>query len=389
MRSKLISKLRQIVEVSDDPIDLQVYSQDSSQLEGKALGVIWPADAEEVVKVIKLANTEGFSIVPRGGGTSLVGGAIPQNSFVMDMSKMNRILEIKGKTAVVEAGVAIDQLNMELVPKGLYFPVIPASHKVCTVGGTISTNAAGIRAVRFGKMSDWIEELEVVTGKGELIKVKEDMDDFCGTEGLIGVIVKAKLKLTDPIKKRSVNVLKFDDLDALQEKVFELKENPRVIALELVDPITSQAGGYESTYHLLIEFDDQNGDFKTEAEIKKAWEIREKAHWFLSNKGLISTDDPLIPVNKLAQFLEWCKSENIPCFGHAGIAILHLYLPSKTHPKLSDLRKFVLKLGGSVSGEHGIGLTKKDWVPEHLLLRLTDLKKKYDPNNVLNRGKVL
>ena len=136
------------------------YSRDASRIQGPCQGVVWPETVDDVVRLAQWAAETGIDLVPRGAGTGLCGGATPQNSIVVDSSCLRKIgtRDVQSKMVVVDAGVPLDQFNRRLHPDGLFFPVVPGSHRSATIGGMIATNAAGLHAVRYGRMSDWIEE---------------------------------------------------------------------------------------------------------------------------------------------------------------------------------------------------------------------------------------
>lgn len=389
MNQSQLKELKSIVgsqNISQDPTDLLVYSYDSSQLKGISNAVIWPDRTEQIQKIIRYANKENIPITPRGGGTSLVGGAIPQNSLVLDLSKMDRIITETSDTITVESGMIIADLNAYLNAKNLFFPVIPSSDGVATIGGMISTDAAGNRAIKYGKTRDWIEELELVTGKGDRIKTK-DIQEFAGTEGLLGIITKATLKLTSLPEKTSISKYEIDTPEELVEEVKKHLNDDNVIAIEYIDPMTSILEGESERYHLFIEYGNDSGELKTEQEIEEAWKLRIGVGPVLSAEGYPLIEDPKIPLEDIPNFLNWLKKNSIPSFGHIGYGIIHARLKKDT-----DLKTFYTKVknnNGIVSGEHGIGITKKAYIDEKQKETLKKKKQKYDPFNILNRGKVI
>lgn len=377
--------------VADDKESKLVYASDASQAEGKAKAVVWPSTAEQIRKLLRFASRTDTNVVPRGAGTGLSGAVVPQNSIVADFSKMNKILEInrKGKYCIVEPGVVLDDLNKALQPD-LFFPVIPSSHSVCQIGGMISTNAAGIRAIKYGHMLDWILELEIIDGTGKLIKIKDNLGQFCGTEGCAGIITKAKLKLTEPIRSdTTLTLYKFDSIDDLIDLLSIVKENKSVIAVEYISRIAAVMVGIERKHSLLVEFESGEGEISDEEKLKKMWELREGVAPVLASKGYIFMEDPKIPLEGMSKFLRWLEAQHIPSFGHIGIGILHPRFKPEQKDKIKEMFRLVKKLGGSVSGEHGFGLNKKDYVAKEFADKLKELKKKYDPENILNRGKLI
>jgi len=376
--------------ISTRKIDKIVYSFDASEMEGNATAIVWVESTQELEKILKVVNKRKATLVLRGGGTSLTGSAVPINSIVIDISGLNRILEInrKDRYVVVEPGVVLDDLNYEVKKYDLTFPILPASHKVVTIGGIISTDAAGIRAVKYGKTRDWVIEMKVLTGDGKVKVVSgKRIDDFCGTEGILGIILQAKLKLTEPIGKTSVSMFKFDEIRSLMEKVNELKD--KVIALEFIDKLAAGIEGLEKTNYLLAEFEGNQGDIKDENKIAEIWKMRDGAYPSLAANGFPITGDPIVPLEKMGAFLSELGKMGIPSIAHIGLGIVHPCFKQKDFEKKEKIMRLAIELDGKVSGEHGIGLTKKEFVERNYADRMRELNKKYDPNDILNRGKVI
>ncbi|MFQ6033506.1 MAG: FAD-binding oxidoreductase [Candidatus Bipolaricaulia bacterium] len=368
-----------------------VYAHDASVLEGEVRLVVWPRDGEQIARIVALAIEEGFDLVPRGGGTGLAGGAVPQGSVVLDLSKMDRILAIdeQERFAVVEPGVILQALNRRLQRHGLLFPVIPSSHRVCTIGGMIATDAAGTRAIRYGKTGDWVEELAVIDGRGRSIRVtRGELERFCGTEGTLGIIIEAKLKLTSPLAQRSLSLLKFDDLEELVARVLELKGREEITAIEFIDGEASRLAGLGEGGHLLVEYEGLEGEIREEAEIEKTWRMRDGVYPALASHGFSIIEDPQLPLERAPELLSWLEERKIPSFGHIGIGIIHPCFTRERQGEIEEMFELVRDLGGRVSGEHGIGLRKRRWVDETFAEKMKKLKMEYDPHGILNRGKL-
>lgn len=391
--SDFIEEMQKIVgkeNVSTRKIDMLVYAFDASEIEGETKAVVWAENDQQVADLIKLANNLKFTLIARGGGTGLTGSAVPMDSVVMDLSRMNKILEIneKEKYAVAEAGVILSDLNYALRLHKLRFPPLPASHTVASIGGIIATNAAGMRAVKFGKTRDWVLEFEVVTGNGNVIQVSgEDIDDFCGTEGISGVITKAKLKLDVPKEGKSLTMFKFDSLDELVEKTKELKD--QVMCLEFIGRKAAVIAGLEDTNYLIAEFEDERGEVKDHKEIDKIWKLRSGVAPAVGAEGYVRTGDPKIPLDRMLEFLNEIEKMDLPMFGHIAYGIIHPRYKVEQSVEYDKVIKMALEMGGDLSGEHGIGLTKKKFVGKDYVDRMRKLEKKYDSKDVLNRGKVL
>jgi len=373
--------------VSEEEIDKLAYSTDASQLKGETRLVVWPKNAEEIHKIILFAKRNKTKLVIRGAGTSLVGGCVPKNEVVLDLSKLNRILKISEyeRSAIVESGVILNDLNLRLKNLKLFFPVIPSSHKVCTIGGMIATNATGVRAIKYGKTENWIKALEVIDGTGRLQRVKEDeIKNFCGKEGTTGIILKAKLKLDNLPERRSLDVLKFEELDELIEKVKDLED---VSAIEFINAMAARMADLDEVNHLIVEYEDFQGEIKDKKEIEKIWKMREGLLTKINANNYVVSQDPKIPIDKIIDFLYWLKNNEIPAFGHIGVGIIHPHF-ERNSEKIVEMFDIVKKLNGEVSGEHGIGLTKKKYANPEFLKDIEDLKKKYNPGNILNGGKI-
>lgn len=377
-------EIKKLADVSDSAIDKQVYAFDATEIEGKTSAVVWPESTDDVSKIMKLASRRGIPITVRGGGTSLAAGAVPDGGLVIDMSRMNRIIEIKGKLAIVEAGVVVYDLNEELKEHNLVFPVKPASHKVCHVGGAAATNAAGERAIRYGKMADWTDSVEVVFPSGKTMWTKAE--PFVGSEGIYGIITKVKLKLTEPSQSRSISIFEFDNVDDLLKKVEEFRRS--AMSIEFINKKASEIAGLGQSNKLLVEFEDNSGEITDKQEIESKWEQREGMGPVLTSAGYVVMEDPMIPKDRMFEFLKWLEQHDIPSFGHIAFGIVHPRF-RRGSELVNEMFEFVQKIGGKVSGEHGIGLTKKRYLEEPSKKRIKALKKKYDPKNILNRGKVI
>ena len=369
--------------VSQKDIDRIAYSSDASRIKGVADTVVWPKTVEDIRQTISYAKRHKLNLVPRGAGTGLVGGAVPQNSVVVDLCKMDKFV-VKEDRAIVQPGVVLDDLNSA---SDFILPVIPGSHKVCTIGGMIATNAAGMRAFRYGKMIDWIEELRVIDGSGKLLKIKgENIKNFCGMEGTTGVVVQAKLKLTKLPENMSISVFNFDTITNLVERFHELrKEN--VLALEYVDRLSSNLIGLGDANHLIVEYEGDEGNIKGE-DMQEVWNMRDNLYPSIASKGYTVVEDPKIPLESIDKFLYWLQKNEIPTFGHIGIGVVHPHL-KKDSKLFEEMFAVVKKLKGSVSGEHGIGLLKKSYLDKESVENIRKLKEVYDPNNILNGGKLI
>jgi len=371
---------------SKSDINKIVYSTDASGEQGKVSRVVFPTTIAEIKDLIR----KNKNLVLRGGGSGLVGGAVPLNSVVIDFSKMNHILniDIENKEVEVEPGVILNELNNELDKYSLEFPVKPGSSAICTIGGMIATNASGERAVKYGTTSDWIKELEVITGKAENLKIgKVDMNDFSGMEGITGAIIRAKLKLSSK-KERTASLLKVDTLERVVETVRKLKMLKDISMIEFFDKFSSKSLKLEEAYHILVEFESSQGTLKGK-EYTKMIEMRDGIYPALASIGYTQIEDPKILLTKFEEFAEWLEKEKVPFYGHIGTGIIHPLFRENEEDKINEMYSQIRKMHGKVSGEHGIGLKKKIYVEETDKKILRVVKKRYDPQCKINCGKVI
>lgn len=242
--------------------DRLVYNRDASRLSGECRAVVWPANAEHVAALVAWSHKEGIDLVPRGAGTGLCGGATPQNSIVVDLTEIAYIQTdyLKHRLIQVGAGVVLDILNRRLEAQGLFLPVIPGSHQSASIGGMIATYAAGLRAVRYGSMRNWVEDITLVDGYGQIQHLTgKQLDDVVGREGATGFIVEAVLRLADLPWQRTVSMQAFDDLEDLMAQRERWLGSPNLTALEYINRPASAAIGWEACPHLLAEFDSAEG----------------------------------------------------------------------------------------------------------------------------------
>lgn len=367
---------------------IKVYETDASQIEGRAAGVENPSTIGGVQNVVRLNSR----VVIQGAGTGLAGGAVPQNNqdVVLNLGKLIKIekLDKQRKTIEVEAGVILDDLQHYLARFGLEFPVNPSSHRICTIGGMIATDAVGSRAIKYGRTSNWVNWIEVVDSRGEIQrKTRTELSDYSGMEGITGVIVKASLKLTEK-KQRTASLFSSDSVSEIVEIVRDLKRNSDVSMVEFIDKRSSEWLGLEGEHHLIVEFESEDGKLQGE-EYEKVMAMRDKVYPLLAGKGYIRIEDPKILIDKFEKLLVWLEVKKIPTFGHLGVGILHPCFSKKQEKLIPEMMKVVKKLGGQISGEHGIGLIKKEFVEPNDKKILVNIKKRTDAENKFNIGKVI
>lgn len=365
--------------------------QDASTLRGDCLAVVWPEHAEQVCAVVEWALEEKVDLVPRGAGTGLCGGATPQNSVVVDFSRMKSIGIVDAEACCirVDAGIVLGTLNRQLQPQGLFFPVIPGSHRAASIGGMLATNAAGLRAVRYGKMRKWVAGITMVDGRGQIHHVAgEQLDQVVGREGVTGFILDATLKLAPMPESCSLSLHAFSSDRELLAEQAQLLQTERLSAMEYLNRHTAALVGWEPLPHLMVEWEGNDGEILTPTRIAELWQARDGLYPRLAQVGYPVIEDPqVLRQTGLLAMLEWLDAQGIPAFGHLGMGIVHpCFQPGD--PRLEELYRLTAEQGGRVSGEHGIGLKKKAWVSAAYRDELRRLKADFDPNNVLNRGKL-
>ncbi|MBO5760804.1 MAG: FAD-binding oxidoreductase [Lentisphaeria bacterium] len=409
----------------------------------------------EVSAVMKYASTNNIPVTPRGSGTGLVGGAVAVfGGILLDLSGMNHFLELdeENMTLTLEPGVLLMEVSKFVEERGLFYPPDPGE-KTATIGGNINTNAGGMRAVKYGVTRDYIRALEVVLPNGEILTLGGQVaknssgyslkDLIAGSEGTLGIVTKATLRLL-PLPKYKISLLvPFPDLPAAIKAVpqvirasavptaVEFMEREVILAAEQF--LARKFPDNSADAYLLLTFDGTG-----KLEVEKAWEEaadiclkcgamdvfisatqeRNEAIWsargaFLEAIKGSTTEmdecDVVVPRRNVAEFVMYShdlqkKHEiRIRSFGHAGDGNLHIYIlrdeldekswKSKLAAVFDDLYHKAAELGGKVSGEHGIGFAKRPYLAESLSeaekMIMCGIKHTFDPQNILNPGKVI
>jgi len=365
---------------------IKAYETDASQIKGIVEKVIIPETMNELQEAVK----SNQRIMIRGAGTGLAGGAVPLGDIVIDLSKFDKIENFNRirKTVEVEAGVVLDDLNRFLESSGLEFPVNPSSHEVCTIGGMIATNAVGSRAIKYGKTTNWLDWIDIIDSNGRIHrKLKAEISDYSGLEGITGIIIKAGLRLNEKIE-RTASLIEKDSIYSVIEKVKELKRDSNVSMIEFYDKTASKILGLSNNYNLIVEFESNKGDLKKE-DYLRILKTRDKTYPLLAKAGFSRIEDPKLFLDKIPELIIWLENNKIPVFGHISIGILHPCFLQSEKEKIPEMIRIVKRLGGQVSGEHGIGILKKQFVEEadKNILRL--IKRRTNPSNKFNYGKVI
>ncbi len=435
----------------EEEIDRIQYSYDATQKMYLPDCVVLPKSTDEVSKILKFANTHKISVVARGCASGFSGGALNiEGGIALSLELMNNIIEIDldNLIATVEPGVVNFDLQLALKPHGLFFPPDPSSWKFSSIGGNIAENAGGPKAVKYGVTKDWVLGLEVVLADGSVINVgSKNVKDvagynltqlFVGSEGTLGIITKALLKLHPlPLHKQTMQAIFFDMgkaaktvSDIIKNKIIpsalEFVDHQAIIAVEdaLGANLPTQADAI-----LIIEIEGSKYQIKEDLEkieqicksngasVKVARSIEEEETIWLARKSISPTlkriadgklnEDIVVPRSKIAEMIkktqEIAKKYNVVIvnFGHAGDGNIHTNIMYNTSDKDEEKRAFkamdevfseCLKLGGSISGEHGIGITKQDFLERQVGQRTIELyrqiKRAFDPNNILNPHKM-
>jgi glycolate oxidase len=453
MTKKIIKKLKKTMPYSvlTEPHELCCYSYDSSSIEQMPDAVVMALTVEECSKALSFAHENRIAVIPRGAGTGTTGGSVPQeSSLVLSLEKMNTIIDIDEKNfiSVVEPGVINSHFQNELKKYGFFFPPDPASMAFCTLGGNVANNAGGPRCVKYGVTRDYVLGMEVVlpTGKTLTTGVKThkgvvgyDLTRLLvGSEGTLGVITKIFLKFLPLPEKVTTLMSTFSHITKAAEAAAHITSSAIIPStLEFMDKEAIHAVEHykgfglpsECEALLLIEVDgpqsvvERNSEkiadicrkqgghvqcAQNEGERNRLWQARRAispALYFISPSKI--NEDIVVPRSSIALIVSELRdiSERykvkIVSFGHAGDGNIHVNIMTDRSNKeefqraeraVKDIFEATLRLGGTISGEHGIGLTKKPYIsmeiPEQGLSIMKEIKRVFDPQGIMNPGKV-
>jgi glycolate oxidase len=434
------------------PEDRWTYAYDATDLAQMPEAVIFPGSAEEISQILKLANRRRFPVTPRGAGTGRSGGAVPvKGGVVLVLTRLNRILEINRRdlVAVVEPGVITGRLKAAVDEKGLYYPPDPSSADFCTIGGNVAECAGGAVAVQYGVTRDYVLGLQVVLPTGEIIEagtrtmkgvVGYDLTRlFLGSEGTLGVITRIILRLVSKPAARQTLAAGFGTLAAAAEAVTQiLTSGLAPTALEFMDQVTLScvrellpfAVPPGAAALLLMAVDGHPRDVaeraarmarfcreqgarpviraKTPAAAEQLWKARQViSPALLKVKPQKVSEDVAVPLGAIPALIAGLQKISrhrglvIPCYGHAGDGNIHVNvmydrgLPAErqaVRQAVEDIFALVRELNGTLSGEHGIGLTKAPYLgmelSEEVIALQRRLKQAFDPQNIMNPGKI-
>ena len=437
---------------TDNLIDLISYSKDASEHRHRPDAAVWPATVEEISAILKLANKDRVPVVPRGAGTSLAGLAVPEKGgVILDLGRMNKIISVSvtDRLAVVQPGVVYADLERALAPHDFFFPPDPASGTVATLGGNVATNAGGIKGAKYGTTKDYVLSLQVVLPDGRVMRTGSkcmksssgyDLTKlFVGSEGTLGVVTEITLKINPKPSLTSTAMATFEDLEDAGRAVSEIMHSGILpSALEVVDQQTliainqntdlnlpeveailiAETDGHtreETQFQLnkVIEIFKKNNastvkQAKTKKEAEELWAARKSAYAVLARiKTHFVLEDVTVPMTKIVDLLKGVEAIaekqdlQIATYGHAGDGNLHPqilydgYDPDQVRrmeAAAADLFQLAIDLEGTLTGEHGIGLAKAPFMHlEHdpvAMDVMRSIKKSFDPNNILNPGKM-
>ncbi len=366
---------------------LSQFEKDQSGIKGKALGYFKPKNMQELKDFVK----KNQRICIRGGGTGFVGGAVPLEDFVLDMKGMGEIinLDTERKMVEVEAGISLERLNLYLSEYDLEFPVKVFSEKDATIGGLIATNTPGIRFMKYGRISEWIHWIEIVDSQGEVErKSRVDLADYAGMEGTTGIITKANLKLVSK-KERTAKIISSDYIQEIMENVKALRMNPNVSAIELIDKRISEFLSLPFRYHLIVEYESYEGDL-TDQRYVEAMNLGYLAYNVMLNKEKhYRIEDFRVILDRFDKLFTYIESYDIPIFGSVSCGLMHPCFSEENEKLIPEIMGLVKRMGGNINGGYGIGLTKRDFVDINDRKLLVNMKKRLDPLNKFNAGKIV
>ncbi len=451
----VIDELKKIVgkgDVLTSPEELVCYSYDATPFTHLPQAVVLPESTQEVSAILKLANREKFPVTPRGASSNLSGGAVPvQGGVVMLMVRFNRILEIdeENLTATVEPGVVLAQFHQAVEARGLFYPPDPASLSISTLGGNIGEGSGGPRCFKYGTTKDYVLGLEVVLPNGEVIwtgsKTVKNVSGydlthlFVGSEGTLGVVTKIIVKLI-PLPEAKMTLLaiydRIDDAARTVSSIVARRIIPTTLemldraTMELVEAYKPVGLPLDAEAVLLLEIDGSEPEVKRQASLAeeacrncKAREVRvakskeeSEQLWSARRSALAAVargcvtmviEDATVPRSAVPQFVriigELARKHHlrVPLLAHAGDGNMHPMVMTDFRDQeemarvdafADELFRAALDLGGTLSGEHGIGTLKAKYLAWQFgpagVAAMHAIKRALDPNNILNPGKI-
>ncbi len=440
--------------VYSDKAHLIAYSYDATRTRFEPDAVVFPRDEEDVSRILVYCNHHQIIITPRGAGSGFTGGALPTNGGItLAMEKhMNKILEIdmENMVAVVQPGVINMDLQKAAEEVGLFYPPDPASEEYSTLGGNVSENAGGMRAAKYGITKDYVMALRAVRPNGDIIRAgKRTIKDVAGynvagiliaSEGTLAVLTEMTLKLIPKPQFTKAYMGIFPSVDDAMNAVFKsLAAGANPVAMEFMDDLVVQALKEKLDIDLpedagALLIGDVDGNVSQEVEFQleilkksfkengaqnfiiahntkerdKLWFARKNASPSITIFGSKKLNEDIsVPRSMLPEALKRIYEIGdkygfkVPCFGHAGDGNIHVNVMvdsssqeqlEKGHDAIEEIFELVVEMGGTLSGEHGIGTSKAPFMSiafnDVELNLFNDIKKAFDPNNILNPGKM-
>ncbi len=455
----LLDGLRAFIEpahIRTDPDCCLGYGRDWTRLYApNPLAVVLPSSVEQVQQLVRYANHHRLPLVPSGGRTGLSGAAVAcQGEIVVSLERLNRILDFDpvDRSLTCEAGTVTEVVQNFAREQGLYYPVDFASRGSSQIGGNIATNAGGIKVVRYGLTRDWVTGLKVVTGRGDLLDLNRGLIKnasgydlrhlFIGSEGTLGIIVEATLKLTRPLREPSVMVLGVPDLNGIMAIYGLFRGKLELSAFEFFSELAlrhvlkkglHRPFDGETPYYVLIEFENLDGLHtdaalalfehcaergwladgvisQSEAQARELWRLREDISESIAEHQPYKNDIAvrISRVPALLLEIDELLAREYPGFevlwyGHIGDGNLHINILKPVDMESATFAKqcgtvserlfaALQRHGGSISAEHGVGLTKKPYLhytrDQTEIGYLRAIKQVFDPNDIMNPGKI-
>lgn len=414
--------------------------------------VVWPESTEDVAAVIAGANEHGIPVTPYAAGTSLEGNAVPvEHGITLDLSRMDAVLDVRPEDLQVDVqpGIFGDDLNEAVAEHGLLLPSLPSSGAISTIGGMIANDASGMKTVKYGEVADWVLELEAVLPTGEVITAGSKATKtsagynlkelLVGSEGTLGVVTRATIKLAGrPEQIRGGRAI-FNSLDDAADAVTDaVQSGVDVAKIELIDAFSAEVSNafldtdLPDAPMVFVEFHANHGikneiEFcrsvfeahdvrrfevsENDAEMRELWEARrelaEAFEPYDRNLSPLTPGDITVPISNYTDIVNYAKElgdkHDVPvaCFGHAGDGNVHYFVmvdpddpdsvaAGKTVSK--NLVERAIELGGTATGEHGIGIGKRDYLAKEYndaaVESMSAIKRSLDPNGILNPGKI-
>jgi glycolate oxidase len=440
---------------SDDKTVLYTYSRDASLIEGMPEYVVRPVTTEEVSQIVSLASKNKIPVVARGIGSGLEGGCVPAHGgIVLDMHNMDKIVEVNTKSlyAIVEPGVTHANLNIELAKEGFFFAPDPASTDFCTIGGMISTNASGMTCLKYGDTRKSVLGLEVVLAGGTVIntgsKTMKNVGGydltalFVGAEGTLGIITRAIVKVIPRPQTRATVAAYFGEVSKVGDAVVAIFARGVIpAACELMDRSAIRAvskykpeiGLLDTDAMLIINLEGSQVTVKEEAaevinackkvgaiDVKEASRQEEMDSLWAGRRAVLSAANRLddkkaapnvagdfgVPIEHVAHMLKEVRriakesGIDIVSYSHVGDGNLHSAMVvnvldeeelARAEKAGEEIYNIVLKLGGTVAPEHGVGASKVKWLKKEQASSyeyMLAIKRLFDPNNIMNPGKL-